>query len=67
MAPIMTHLKVQGLEWPLMLGHYKLMGPANKLGSWRWYECKFDGMTQRVKVNHLLEPIDLKGFCDDSF
>jgi hypothetical protein len=58
---------VQGFEWPSVLGHYSLMGPVNRLGSWRWYERKFDGMTQRVKVNHLLEPIDLRGFCDDSF
>ena len=60
-------VKVQGFEWPSVLGHYSLMGPVNRLGSWRWYEHKFDGMTQRIKVNHLLEPIDLKGLCDDSF
>jgi hypothetical protein len=60
-------VRVQGFEWPSVLGHYSLMGPVNRLGSWRWYERKFDGITQRVKVNHLLEPIDLRGFCDDSF
>jgi hypothetical protein len=60
-------VEVQGLAWPPTLGHYKLMGPVNKLGSWRWYERRFDGMTQRIKVNHFLEVIDLQGFCDDSF
>ena len=63
----MTKLyKIEGLEWPPTLGHFKLMGPVNRLGAWRWYERQFDGMTQRVKVDHLLRPIDLKGFCDDS-
>ena len=60
-----TFAKIQGFDWPSTLGAYTLMGPVNKLGSWRWYELKFDGMTQRVKVNHLLRPIDLKGICHD--
>ena len=63
-----AQFRVQGLEWPLTLGPYKLMGPANRLGAWRWYERQFEeGMTQRIKVNHLLKPIDLKAFCEDSF
>lgn len=60
-------VKVQGFEWPSVLGHYSLMGPVNRLGSWRWYERQFDGMVQRVKVNHLLDPIDFRGLCNDSF
>jgi len=60
-------VNVQGFDWPPILGPYKLMGPVNNLGSWRWYERQFDGITQRVKVDHLLRPIDLKGLCDDSF
>lgn len=63
-----TQVKVQGLKWPLTLGPYKLMGPVNNLGAWRWYERQFEeGMTQRIKVNHLLKAIDLKAFCEDSF
>jgi hypothetical protein len=53
--------KVQGQSWPETLGDLALMGPANRLGSWRWYQrrSESDGTqaTWRIKVNHRLQPI----------
>ena len=37
-------VKVKGLNWPLKLNflrYSKLLGPSNRLGSFRWY-CEFE-------------------------
>ena len=53
--------KVQVTDWPKTLGDLTLMGPANRLGSWRWYQRRSEGdgtqATWRIKVNHRLQPI----------
>lgn len=55
-----TVSKVQALNWPDTVGEYKLMGPANNLGAWRWYEFQLKDTVSRMKVNCFLEPIDVK-------
>ena len=31
-------IQCTGLPWPKQIGNYRLMGPVNSLGAWRWYE-----------------------------
>lgn len=53
--------KVQGLNWPETLGDWTLMGPANRLGSWRWYQWHGEiddaQLTERIKVDSQLTAI----------
>jgi hypothetical protein len=53
-------VKVEGLPWPEQIGNYRLMGPVNSLGAWRWYERgpigKHHGLA-RVKVSSQLKAI----------
>jgi hypothetical protein len=53
-------VKVEGLPWPEEIGDFRLMGPINSLGAWRWYKrvpaLKRLGLV-RVKVNSQLEAI----------
>lgn len=54
--------RVQGLAWPEKIGDFTLMGPVNRLGSWRYYakpqrEGDFDRFILQVKVDNSLEPI----------
>ena len=53
--------RVPGLCWPATLGPFTLMGSANRLGAWRWYQRSIviDGrqITERVKINSQLQPI----------
>jgi len=48
-------VRVDGVDWPKTLGDFTLVGPANNIGSWRWYERTFelDGVqtTERVMVD----------------
>ena len=52
---------VPGRYWPATLGAFTLMGPANRLGAWRWYQRSIviDGrqITERVKIDSQLQPI----------
>ena len=48
---------VQGLNWPATLGDFTLVGPADNQGAWRWYERQRNGTTERVKVDHQLQPL----------
>ena len=50
---------VQGLNWPATLGGFTLVGPVNNEGAWRWYERHHDGTTERIKVDHQLQPLGL--------
>ena len=53
--------KVTGLAWPESLGDFTLMGPPNRLGSWRWYRRSLviEGakVTKRIKLDCQLQPI----------
>lgn len=51
---------IEGLAWPETLGDFKLMGPVNRLGSWRWYERQINEMTERVKVDGRLQFVESK-------
>jgi hypothetical protein len=54
-----TEIKVNGLNWPLRLGPYAtLLGPANNLGSFRWYY----GFFSREDENYDLKCFKLDGF-----
>lgn len=48
---------VQGLNWPATLGDFTLVGPTDNQGAWRWYERQHNGTTERVKVDHQLQPL----------
>lgn len=48
---------VQGLNWPPTLGDFTLVGPADNAGAWRWYERHHDGTTERIRVDHQLQPL----------
>ena len=52
---------ITGLAWPETLGDFTLMGPVNRLGSWRWYQqrIKINGahVTKRIKLDSQLAPI----------
>ena len=52
---------ITGLNWPATLGDFTLMGPANRLGAWRWYQRSvvIDGkrITEQIKINSRLQPI----------
>lgn len=59
-------VKVAGFPWPNKLGDrlgdFILMGPANKLGAWRWYERRLARpgeatILEKIKVDHNLEVI----------
>ena len=50
-------VKVQGLNWPATLGDFTLVGPADNQGAWRWYERQRNGTTERVRVDHQLQPL----------
>lgn len=50
---------VQGLNWPATLGDFTLVGPADNQGAWRWYERQHNGTTERVRVDHQLQPLGL--------
>jgi hypothetical protein len=53
--------KVTGFAWPESLGDLTLMGPPNRLGSWRWYQhslvIKGARVTERIKIDIQLQPI----------
>lgn len=49
-------VKVQGLNWPATLGDFTLVGPVDNQGAWRWYERQHNGTTERVRVDHQLQP-----------
>ena len=53
-----TMIQCTGFPWPEQIGNYRLMGPVNSLGAWRWYERgpigKHHGLA-RVKVSSQLE------------
>jgi hypothetical protein len=55
-----TH-KVTGLAWPEFLEDFTLMGPPNRLGTWRWYQRSLviEGarVNERIKLDHQLRPI----------
>ena len=56
----MPSYTIQGLNWPETIGDLTLMGPANRLGAWRWYKRRAGlngAVIWRVKVNHHLQPI----------
>jgi hypothetical protein len=48
---------VQGLNWPATLGDFTLVGPADNQGACRWYERQCNGITERVRVDHQLQPL----------
>jgi len=48
---------IQGLNWPPTLGDFTLVGPADNAGAWRWYERHHDGTTERIRVDHQLQPL----------
>jgi hypothetical protein len=49
---------VKGLNWPATLGDFTLVGPVSNQGAWRWYERPHpDGTTERVRVDHQLQPL----------
>ena len=58
--PSLTY-KVPGLNWPETLGSFTLMGPPNRLGTWRWYQRSLDlegvKITERIKLDCQLRPI----------
>ena len=46
-------VRIQGRPWPESIGDFKLMGPVNALGAWRWYQHG----GERVKVDWQLQPV----------
>jgi hypothetical protein len=51
-------ITVQGLDWPVTLGNFTLVGSVNNQGAWRWYERQHDdGTIERIKVDHQLQPL----------
>jgi hypothetical protein len=59
-CPPLSSYTVQGQNWPETIGYLTLMGPANRLGAWRWYKQRAGlngAVVWRVKINHHLQPI----------
>lgn len=60
-CPPLSSYTVQGQNWPETIGDLTLMGPANRLGAWRWYQRhnEKDGaqIDWRIKLNYHLQPL----------